>query len=504
LRAVSVLSVADPAAWSSLSIEAFLEGSAADTRRVVADEDGLLAALEASGRLDEVLIRYARRDGAEQAASTADLSARIAALSGGHRRVLHDAQRHALDDVVIGLHAWDPELDAPLVRGLVGAGMMMPLSGELRPAGALGTALSAGGEEPYTGRYRLNPDLPPPPPVAYDFSEAAMPLTEDLSEPSLGPIELLHDMAALAAALHRVEPRRTHAGPLARIDARRVARHLGLPGLASSGLLETDPRWSRALRALEALGAVSLSPLTRNLHLDLGLEHTLAGTTAAAIDRLVHRLVDRDQHVLLPAVRAALRVAGSGAVDVLIFTEQLQAQHRSVVFPGWRRGGLLVYPHLDADEARLYDAEGFETVERYLLERLLRRIERLGLIRRAPGVFAATHDGQVWSAATDPPLPPVWVSSDMEFMVPPGAVTPWERFQLERLGRCLSRDVVNRYILEQSGLRAWLVWHDPEEIFALLRRRCPGIPAVVAQTVEGWTAAAMRLVLTRGVLIEPP
>jgi hypothetical protein len=486
VRAVTILSVADPAAWADLAIEAHLEGSVEDTERIVTDEPGLLDALAASERLSGVLIRYARRPEEEIAATSADLSERIAEMTAAHRRVLFDAQRHALDDVVRGMHAWDPEMSAPLVRGLVGAGLMMPLPGDA---------------EPYTGRYRLHPDLPEPPAVPYDFSEAAMDLTEDLSTPPVGPVALLHDMAALAAALHRVEPRRTHAGTLGRTDARRLGRHLGLPDLAASGRLEDDPRWSQALRALEALGAVSLSPLTRQLHIDLGLENTLAGTTAQAIDRLVHRLVDRDQHVLLPAVRAALRAAGGGAVDQMIFVEQLQTQHRSVVFPGWRRGAAVLYPRLADEDPRLFDADGFLAVEAYLLERLLRRIERLGLIRRADGVFAATEDGRVWSAATDPPRPPVWVSSDLEFMVPPGSVTPWERFQLERLGRCLSRDVVNRYIIEQSGLRAWLVWHDPDEIFALLRRRCPGIPAVVVQTIEGWSAAAMRLVLTRGVLV---
>ena len=85
--------------------------------------------------------------------------------------------------------------------------------------------------------------------------------------------------------------------------------------------------------------------------------------------------------------------------------------------------------------------------------------------------------------------------------MPPGALTPWERFQLERLGRCLSRDVVDRYVLEQKGLRTWLIWHEPEEIFALLSRRCPGIPQNVVETLQGWIDVAMRMVLTRGVLV---
>lgn len=486
MRAVSILEVTEQSAWAQLSVESFLSGDPSQLRREVTDERALLAALEASGLGERLLIRYARRPPAEIAASSAELSDRIAALSAGHRRVLAAAQRHALDDVVVGLHAWDPERDAALVRRLVGAGLMMAM-----PTDA----------PPYTGRYRLHPDLPPPPPTPCDFTEAVMALTDDLSQPELGPIALLHDMASLAAALHRVEPRRTYAGTLSRVDARKLGRQVGSAELVQSGQLEADPRWSRALRGLEALGAVSLSPLNRQLHLDLGLENTLAGTTAQAIDRLVHRLVDRDQHVLLPAVRAALKAAGSGAVDALIFAEQLAEQHREVMFPAWVRGSVRVYPHLEGEPLRLYDAEGFESVEQVQLERLLRRIERFGLIRRAPGMFAATADGRVWSAATEPPRPPVWVSSDLEFIVPPGALTPWERFQLERLGRCLSRDVVDRYVLEQKGLRTWLIWHDPEEIFSLLSRRCPGIPQNVVETLQGWTAAAMRLVLTRGVLV---
>ena len=474
-----MLSVDDPALWEVLSVEAFLAGDPTDLSRVVTDESGLLVVLD--GR---ALLRYARRPPDEVAAARADIAGEVAALRGTYRRVLHAAQRHALDDVVIGLHAWDPIEDAPQVRGLVGAGLIMAMPWE---------------GEPYTGRYRLHPDLPPPSLPPYDFSEAVMPLTDDLGEPEIGPVALLHDMAALAAALHHVEPRRTHAGTLGRVDARKLGRQLGVATIAASGRLEDDRRWSLALRGLEALGAVSLSPITRQLHLDLRLEDTLVGTAAEAIDRLLHRLVDRDQHVLLPAVRAALKAAGGGAVDGLIFAELLSEQHRDILFPAWSREGVRIYPHLEDETPRRYDFEGFETIEQPMVERLLRRIERLGLIRRAPGIFAATEDGQVWSSATDPPRPPVWVSSDLEFMVPPGALTPWERFQLERLGRCLSRDVVDRYILEQKGLRVWLTWHDPEEIFALLSRRCPGVPQIVVDTIGSWTASAMRIVLTRGV-----
>ena len=292
MRAISTLAVADPATWAQLALEPHLQGEPTLLCREITDERALLSVLEAAGLREQVLVRYARRPPEDIAASSAELAARIDTLDAGHRRVLAAAQRHALDDVVVGLHAWDPERDAARVRGLVGAGLMMAM-----PTDA----------PPYTGRYRLHPDLPSPLPVPHDFSEAAMALTDDLSPPAQGPIALLHDMASLAAALHRVEPRRTHAGTLSRVDARKIGRQLGSAELVKTGQLEADARWSRSLRALEALGAISLSPLTRQLHLDLGLENTLAGTTAQAIDRLVHRLVDRDQHVLLPAVRAALK-----------------------------------------------------------------------------------------------------------------------------------------------------------------------------------------------------
>ena len=72
----------------------------------------------------------------------------------------------------------------------------------------------------------------------------------------------------------------------------------------------------------------------------------------------------------------ALKVAGSGAVDAVIFAEQLAEQHRDVMFPVWVRDSLRVYPYLEGEPLRLYDAEGFEAVERVQLERLLRRIER--------------------------------------------------------------------------------------------------------------------------------
>ena len=125
MRAISTLEVTEPSAWALLAVDAHLLGEPSALCREISDERGLLAALEAAGLREQILIRYARRPPEEIAASSAELSARIATLDAGQRRVLASAQRHALDDVVIGLHAWDPEKDAPRVRRLVGAGLIL-------------------------------------------------------------------------------------------------------------------------------------------------------------------------------------------------------------------------------------------------------------------------------------------------------------------------------------------------------------------------------------------
>ena len=95
----------------------------------------------------------------------------------------------------------------------------------------------------------------------------------------------------------------------------------------------------------------------------------------------------------------------------------------------------------------------------------------------------------------------MWVSSDLELIIAPGSVTPGERFQLERLSRCLSRDVTDRLRLEEAGLRRWLSTHDLTEVIQMLRRRAPGLPANVIDTLQAWDRSARRAVLTRGVLL---
>lgn len=489
-RAVSVLEVERAALWdvlaAALPLEALTERSLGPTTRVVTPAfDRALPDLRRKGV--PVLVRYARRSAAAVEAARQDLAGRVAALPDEAREVLVRAQRHARDGVVIGSHAWDPLEEAPWVDTLYGAGLLEELPGDAPPR---------------HGRYRLHRDLPEPPAHPYDFEEAAMDETEDLPPAGASPVTVLHDLAALSAALSHHAPRRTLSGTLDKATARRLGRRLGSEALAADGELEADPRWSRALEALEALGAVALDPVTRTLHTEPHLEALLEGSAADALDRLVHRLVDPDLQAALPAVRAALAQAGEGAVDEMIFLELLAEQHRAVVFCAWRRDGEQVYPDWNAERRLAWTPAAFEVVEGRLLRELLRLVQRVGLIRRAPGVFAATPDGRLWASGVDRPGPPVWVGSDLELLVPPDAVTPWERYQLERLGRCLSRDVVDRYKLEAEGLEAWLATHALDDALGLLRRRCPGVPPSVIDTLRQWERSATRFVLTRGVLID--
>lgn len=484
LRAVSVLEVADSSVWAEVEAVAgeHLAEALSPMRRVVHPtfEKAGLARLRAVGV--SVLVRHARRPRELIEAAQAELSEVTGRLSWRARDLLHEVQRHAQDGVVFELHAWDPVSDAGSVRELLGAGLMEAVP-EL------------------TGRYRLHPDLSPPPPRAYDFSEAVMGETEDLPPSRPGPVGLLHDLAALAAAIDAESPHRTLAGPIARADARKLGRKLASP-LPPSRSIESDERWGRALRALDLLGVVSTDPVTREMHLDLGLEEVLSGTPEEAVDRLVHRLVDADLHAAVPAVREALRQAGEGALDTLLWLEAMRDQDRSVLFPPWRSVGVPTYPFHEGETPRPYDDDGFDAVEAPLLRRLLRLLEGMGLVRVASGVFAATPDGRRWARAEGPTPPPVWVSSDLELLVPPDAITPWERFQIERLSRCTSRQVVDRYRLERAGLERWLAVHELDEALDLLQRRSPAVPEGVVETLRSWARDATRVVLVRGVVLE--
>lgn len=492
MRVVSVLEVAHPGLWGELQAMAPVDDHLGEvlgpTRRVVLDsfEAEVLPTLQTRGA--QVLMRYAKRDAEAIEASRDDLRRRIENLPHRARTVLHRAQRHALDDIVIGAAAWDPVEEATWVHVLHGAGLIEAMPGNS------GTR---------TGRYRLHPDLSPAPDIDYDFDEALMPVTDDLRPARAGVVGLLHDLASLAAALCHLTPRRTHAGTLDKVTARRLGKRLGSDTLAKDGSLAAVPRWERALRALEALGAVEMDPLTRTLHLDRHIETVIEGTTRQAADRLVHRLVDRDLHMVLPAVRAAVHQAGDQAIDTLIFFELLADQHRDVLFTPYWREGAEVYPGDDAPW-RPFDQDSFEIIEVPAIEEVLRTLERLGMIRRADGVFAATEDGKLWAGCPRPEPPPVWITSDLELIVGPESITPWERFQLERLGRCLSRDVVDRYRLERKGMVSWLATHRVDDAIDLLRRRSKAVPSTVVDTLRHWATSAQRYVITRGVLLDDP
>ena len=490
-RAVSVLEVLSPSVWAELEamapIESHLGESLGPLRRVALPSfEAEIAPLLARGGAP-VLMRWARRDRAAIPSDSSELDARISALPADIRAVLFAAQRHAVHDVIIGRRVWDPESQAGAVDALHGSGLVEALPDDA-PARA--------------GRYHLHPLLPPPPDIPYDFAEAVMPLTDDLPAIGPGPVALLHDLASLAAALAHHKPRRTLAGTLDKSTGRKLGKRLGSASLASSGDFSGEVRWSRALNALELLGVVTTDPFTRQLGLDPMLEVTLEGSARDALGGIIDRLVDRELHAVLPAIAAALTAAGAGAVDDMIFLEELAEQHRDVLFAPWYRHGQAVYPLVDGEAVRLFDAESFERVEARMVIEALNTLGRLGLIRRAPGVFAATPDGLLWAAGIAPDAPPVWITSDLEIVVPPNAVTPWERFQLERLGRCLARDVVDRYRLDRPGLVEWLSTHELDEAVALLRRRCPSVPETVLDTLEAWGHAAMRVVLVRGVLLD--
>jgi hypothetical protein len=472
-RVVSVLEVAEASLWSAVraavDLDAHVVAWRSDLRCEVAPSfRAVLPALAARGL--GPLVKSARRP-----APSASRGLPPAELPRASLALLHRAQRHAVHGRFLDRHALDPEQEVAGLRPLLGAGWVIP--------------------DPADPRwYALHPALPPPPPLVFDAADALLPPPDDLAPPRPGPHALLHDAASLAAAIAAVPVRRSVSGPLLKADEKRLAAHLGI-----EGPVETAERWGRAFRALDALQVVSTDPITREVHLDLQLEVVLEGDAADAVQALLERLVEADLRPLLELVRAALHQAGEQAVDDVIFSDLVREQQRTVLFWPWSRDGERVYP---GDEGRAFDDEGFDEVEARMIGVLLARLERLGVITRAPGVFAATPDGRVWARAPRSAAPPVWVTSDLEVVVPPDAVSPWERFQLERLGRCLGRDAVDRYRLERRPLEAWLRTHDLDEALGWLRRRAPGLPRSVEDTLRGWARAASRVVLWEGIVEE--
>ncbi len=487
-RAVSLLTVAHDGWWERLSDSLDLDAHTVPTEEPLVRilrprmERSLLDAMG-----ETVFIRYeSRARPGDDAQPSSALLERVDALDRRTCEVLHRIQRHAVQGEVVGLQTWDPIFDWEAVRTLLVMGLLEAVVGD----------------PPRIGRHRLSPGLPEPPPIPYDFSDAFFAPPDDLAPARPGPAGILQDAASLAAAILHVEPKRVLAGGLSRADSRKLGRWLGDAALAQGAVLEDCARWGLALRALEALGAVSMDIMDRVLRVDLGLEGTLAGSITEAVHRFVCAVLDRDLHPVLPAIRAALRQAGDDAVDEVVFVDELRIQHRSVLYPRWDRDGETVYPMAAGERPRSYDETGWEKVESRAIERALSRLARIGLIRRAPGVFAATEDGQQWAAERDAPRPPVWVGSDLEIIVPPHSLTPGERFAVERLGRCVRRDVADRIRLERESVTRWLAWHDVDEAVGILLSRAPGVPRSVVETLLAWQTSVCQVVLTRGVIVD--
>lgn len=485
MRVVSVLSVSHPAVWSEVEsvvpLAPFTEGVLDATRRIVGPEFARDAAPVLTKRGLTPLIRFARRAPVPDASPepAAPLPRAVAAFWG-------HVWRHQQAGQALGSRVWDPEGDAPLVDALVGAGLIVPIAGEAPPR---------------AGEYRVVGPAPAEPP--FDPSDAVMPAPDDLDAPPHGAVALLHDMASLAAALLHHPVRMTHAGTPDVAAARRVGARLASPILAERGKLADDPRWDRAMRGLSLLGAVRTEPIERSLLLDPHLEEMLAGTVGDAADRLVRRLVEPDLHPLLPLVRAALAAAAGQALDEVVLADLVFEQAREVLYRPWRRDGVVWYPFPHGDPTRPFDRDGFDALEARHLRDVLRVLHRLGLIRRSPGVIAPTHDGLSWAGVDLTEHAPIWIGSDLELIVPPESVTPWERFQIERLAVCLARDVVDRYRLDRRGVAQWLATHEIDEALGLLDRRARAVPSTVRESLRAWADGALRLVLTHGVVLDP-
>ena len=127
--AVTMLEVASEAVWDELAaqvdVSPHLGQTATPTRRVVTDEPALIETLTHAGL--PPLARFARRDAADIAAHRDALDHRVHDLQPSVRYVLSSAQRHALEEVVLDLHAWDPVRDAEAVTVLHALGMLVRL-----------------------------------------------------------------------------------------------------------------------------------------------------------------------------------------------------------------------------------------------------------------------------------------------------------------------------------------------------------------------------------------
>ena len=287
---------------------------------------------------------------------------------------------------------------------------------------------------------------------------------------------------------------------------RRLARRLALEGADRSGVLaDAGERWVRAWALGEGTGLLGTDEVSRQVTVEPGLDAFLAGAPSGApsrLGRLVRRLLEPELHPLLPAIRAALAQAGDQAVDEVVWLEELHDQHRDVLFSPWGQVGRPCYPAGPGDAGVPYDDDGLVKIEGRLAEEALAVCARVGLLRRAPGAFAATAAGLAWAGVPPATPVPIWVASDLEVVVPPGALDPAERAHLERFSRCTSRDVVDRYRLERGTLADWLRTRTLAEAEALLRAHAPALPPTVTETLASWGRSLQRVVLVHGVLLD--
>lgn len=477
--------VADPSVWPSLeAIAPVREHTMAELdpclRRVGVRLKGPLErALKARGEALRVRALAPEEPTALEAAparrAVDDLPPKLLA-------VLTRALRLAEEGVFLGTRAWDPHSEARAVDALVGAGLITPLDEERLPR---------------WGRYRLAPGLPEPAPVAYDFEEAVMPLTDDLTRRGPSLLALEEDLAVFLAALTAAGVRRTVEGHPDVAGARRMGRRLMDPGLSRGGrLADASPRWQLAARVVEALGLWECDPLSRALLPAQRVEGLLRQGPSARFDGLARRVVEQDARPLIPALRAALRAAGDQAIDEVVLRALLAEQHRDVLYAPWGQVGDRFYPCPPEATPTIYDDEGFEEVEGPLLTRAIDALARLGLVLRAPGVLAATAEGRIW-AGLDPsgPAPRLLLSADLELVVPPGALPPWERLLVELATSPVSRDVVDRLRLGRAELERALGVAPLTTLLGVLEARVGhGLPPSVVEALQLWARPWERIV----------
>lgn len=483
-RRTARVRVAHPAIWEEirtlLPLDPAVVAEHGPREREVdaAIEGPLRQALERSGRT--LLRREPEPPLPTRVSPGPAVRAALEALSPAARSLLHRVQRRATEGFVSGAAAWDPHAEARPIAELVAAGLMAPLTAEADPLGP----------------WQLREALPPPPEVVYDFAESFMDPPEDLpalAEPIVPPDE---DLGVVAAALRRHPLRVTHALTPEVSGTKALGRRLADPALARTGRLDDgDARWRRALDALRILGALRVDELSRELRLTERLLELFALRPAERADRLLRRALDPAILPLLAPIRAALRQADTLAVDTVVFLDLLHQQHRDVLFSPWGQVGIRTYPRIADDPIVVYNEDNFEDLEGVALQRLLHGLARMGMIRTAPGVFAATRAGRAWAGCPAGPRPPIHVTPDLEILVPPGALEAGGRYRLELLAHPTRRDVVDSLRLRRPDLELWLTQYSLDEALALLdERSAHGLPLAVREALTAWAEAAERVV----------